>query len=180
VYYGTEQGLRGTVDAAGRADLTANESTREALWGKSPAFDVAHPTFRAIETLGRLRHDEPPLAYGRMYFREVSGNGLDFGHSFGRGGLVAFSRILVDREVLIVANTGRTSFSGLVIVDRDLNPPARELRIAYSNLGTAGKATATAIAAARFYRDGQVSTGPAAAVGIALGASEVQILTPAG
>ncbi|HEX3175319.1 MAG TPA: alpha-amylase family glycosyl hydrolase, partial [Methylomirabilota bacterium] len=180
VYYGTEQGLRGTVDAAGQADLTANESTREALWGKNPAFDVTHPMFRAIEALARLRQDEPPLVYGRMYFREVSGNGVDFGYSFGRGGIVAVSRILVDREVLIVANTGSTSFSGMVIVDRDLNPAARELRIAYSNQGTAGKVTVTVVPAARFHGDGRVSTAATAAVGVSLRASEVQILTAAG
>ena len=34
--------------------------------------------------------------------REVSGNGQDFGHSAGRGGVVAFSRILADREVTVV------------------------------------------------------------------------------
>lgn len=35
VYYGTEQGLSGTVDANGNADLSANESSREALRGKT-------------------------------------------------------------------------------------------------------------------------------------------------
>ena len=180
VYYGTEQGLQGTIDGAGNADLSANESTREALWGKAPTpFDTAHPTFRGLEALARLRQDEPPLAYGRMYFREVSGNGIDFGPSFGPGGLVAFSRILVDREILVVANTGSTSFSGMAIVDRDLNPDARELRIAFSNQGTSGKGTVSALPNARFYREGQVTTGAAAAVGIALKASEVQILVPA-
>jgi glycosidase len=181
VYYGTEQGLRGTVNEAGNPDLTANESSREALWGKTPtAFDVTHPTFRAIEMLARLRQDEPPLAYGRLYFREVSGNGVDFGHSFGPGGVVAFSRILVDREVLVVANTAGRSFSGLVVIDRDLNPAARELRIAYSNHGTSGKATVTVLPAARFHQEGgPVTTGHTAAVAVALKANEVQVLVPA-
>jgi hypothetical protein len=136
--------------------------------------------FRAIEVLARLRQDEPPLAYGRMYFREVSGNGVDFGYSFGRGGIVAVSRILVDREVLIVANTGSTSFAGMVVVDRDINPAARELRIAYSNQGTAGKVIVTVVPAARFHADGRISTAATAAVGVSLRASEVQILTAAG
>ena len=180
VYYGTEQGLPGTVNEAGNPDLTANESSREALWGKTPtAFDITHPTFRAIEALARLRQDEPPLAYGRLYFREVSGNGVDFGHSLGQGGVVAFSRILVDREVLVVANTAGRSFSGLVVIDRDLNPAARELRIAYSNHGTSGKATVAVLPAARFHHDGQITTGPTAALAVALKANEVQVLAPA-
>ena len=83
IYYGTEAGLEGTVDAAGQPDLSANESTREALWGKPGAFDTAHPVFQQIQALGRLRQSEPALAYGRLYFREVSGNGTDFGHSSG-------------------------------------------------------------------------------------------------
>ena len=51
VYYGTEQGLRGTVDADGSPDLTANESSREALWGKPDAFsrnsELFAPGFRS-------------------------------------------------------------------------------------------------------------------------------------
>jgi glycosidase len=180
IYYGTEQGLQGTVDEAGQPDLTAFESSREALWGKTPvAFDVTHPTFRAVEALARLRQEEPPLAYGRLYFREVSGNDLDFGHPAGRGGVVAFSRILVDREVLVVANTGSGGFAGRVVLDRDLNPAGRVLRIAYSNRDTSGTATVAAIPAARFHRDGQVTTGRAAALAVTLRASEVQVFVPA-
>ena len=136
----------------------------EALWGKTPAFDSTHPAFRAIAALARLRQDEPPLAYGRLYFREVSGNGVDFGHSFGQGGLVAFSRILSGREAVIIANTGGGAFSGLVVIDRDLNPAGRDLRIAYSNHDTGGKALVTVLPAARFHSDGQVTTGRATAV----------------
>ena len=40
IYYGTEQGLSGTIAPDGTPDLGANESVREALWGKTPiAFD---------------------------------------------------------------------------------------------------------------------------------------------
>jgi glycosidase len=180
VYYGTEQGLQGTVDPAGNADLNALESAREALWGKTPtAFDPGHPVYGAIQALAQLRRNEPPLAYGRLYFREVSGNGLDFGDSFGRGGVVAFSRILVDREVLVVANTGRAGFSGSVLMDLDLNAQPRQMTVAFSNLGTTGKGTVSVVPAARFHRDGQVAVGRAAALPVVLRGSEVQILVPA-
>ncbi len=180
VYYGTEQGLRGTVDPSGNADLNALESAREALWGKTPTpFDQGHPVYRAIQALAQLRRAEPPLAYGRLYFREVSGNGIDFGHSFGSGGVVALSRILVDREVLVVANTGRVTFSGFVLVDLDLNSPPRQMRVDFSNLGTTGKDTVTVVPAARFHRDGQVTIGRAAALPVVLRGSELQVLVPA-
>ena len=50
-------------------------------------------------------------------------------------GLVAFSRILADREVLVVANTGTQGFAGAVLLDRDINAAPRPMRLAYSNLG---------------------------------------------
>ena len=180
MYYGTEQGLAGTVKADGSPDLGANESTREALWGKTPVpFDRTHPSFGAIKTLAALRTEEPALSYGRLYFREVSGNGTDFGHSSGVGGVVAFSRILVDREVLVVANTNTTeSFAGSVIVDRDLHPSGRQMRVAFSNLNTAGTGVVQQIGAARFFRPGGVSIEPATGLPVSLAPSEIQILAP--
>jgi len=48
VYYGTEQGLVGTVDAQGYIDLVNNESVREALWGKPNAFDTRNPLYLQV------------------------------------------------------------------------------------------------------------------------------------
>jgi hypothetical protein len=100
-------------------------------WGKGvQAFDQSHPLFVAVQTLGRLRRDEPPLSYGRLYFREVSGNGQDFGLSKDIGGVLAFSRILAEREVLIVSNTNTMQqFQGWVVVDLDLGRSARTMQV---------------------------------------------------
>ena len=178
VYYGTEQGLSGTVDASGAPDLSANESTREALWGKPNGFSTATPLFEHIRRLSDLRESEPALRYGRLYFREVSGTGDDFGHSFGPGGLVAFSRILADRELVVIGNTGTAPFTGAVILDNDLNATPRPMRIAYSNLGTSGARAARRIASATFFQDGQISRGPAAALDVAVEPHEVQVWAP--
>ncbi len=179
LYYGTEQGLSGTVDAAGNPDLEAFESVREALWGKPGGFATHAELFRHIQDLSELRHLEPPLSYGRLYFREVSGNGADFGHSSGPGGIVAFSRILSDREILVAANTGEQRFQGSVIVDRDLTAGPRRLKVAYSNLRAEGSGTVSRMPAARFHEKGQVSVGPAAALPVILAPREVQVLVPA-
>jgi hypothetical protein len=56
--------------------------------------------FQQIKALSMLRDQQSALRFGRLYFREVSGNGLDFGHSFGKDALIAFSWILSDIEVL--------------------------------------------------------------------------------
>jgi glycosidase len=179
IYYGTEQGLSGTIDGSGRPDLGANESTREALWGKPNAFDTGAATFQQIRRLSELRDDEPPLRYGRLYFREVSGQGSDFGHSSGAGGVVAFSRILGDREVLVIANTGARAFTGSVLVDRDLNATPRRMRIAHSNLGTTAARSVRLMSSARFFSDAGVTTGPAAALDVTLQPDEAQVCVPA-
>ena len=170
----------GTVDADGNPDLTANESIREALWGKPQRLSTRPAAaFVQIQALAAARQHEPPLSYGRLYFREVSGNGVDFGHSSGAGGLVAFSRILVDREILIVANTGAQPFAGAVLVDRDINATPRQMRVAYSNLGTNGAGTVRRIQNAMFHAAGQVTAGTATALDVILAPSEVQVLAPA-
>jgi hypothetical protein len=167
------------VDAAGNADLSANESTREALWGKPNAFDPSGTVFEQIRALAALRDAEPPLRYGRLYFREISRNGQDFGQSSGPGGIVAFSRILVDREVLVAANTGSQPFAGAVILDRDIHASAHQMTVAFSNLGTRGSGTTRNIANATFYGGGAPSHGPAAVLDVILAPHEVQVIVPA-
>jgi glycosidase len=179
VYYGTEQGLRGTVHADGSPDLTSNESSREALWGKPDAFSRNSEFFAAIRRLAQLRTAEPALNAGRLYFREVSGNGRDFGHSRGTGGIIAYSRILSDTEITVVANTSALDrFRGLVLQDLDLNRPPRRLTVVYSNVGTTATSTVALIADARFFADDGTPAGAAtaAAAAIDLGPMEVQIL----
>jgi hypothetical protein len=92
---------------------------------------------------------------------------------------VAFSRILVDREVLVVANTNSSGgFSGSVIVDRDINATPKRMQVAFSNLGTNGAGMVQQIGAARIYAANAVTTVAVAALPVVLASSEVQILTP--
>jgi glycosidase len=181
LYYGTEQGLTGTVTDAGEPSLDANESVREALWGRgATAFDQGHALYSDIQSLARLRRDEPALRYGRLYFREVSGNGRDFGLSSGPAGVVAYSRILTEREIVVVANTDPARrFTGFVLVDLDLHRRDRDMRVAHSNKGTTGSGTVQIIRQARFHGGGQLrATSDAAALYVELGPSEVQVLVP--
>ncbi|HEV2352917.1 MAG TPA: alpha-amylase family glycosyl hydrolase, partial [Puia sp.] len=182
LYYGTEQGLTGARNADGTPDTTAApECVREALWGKSPqAFDIANRLYIAIAGLGNLRNGEPALQYGRLYFREVSGNGRDFGHSSGIGGILSFSRILYDRELVIVANTSTTRrFEGYVVMDVDINRSGPAITVAWSNLGSSGTSNVEIIPAANFYiGDTFTGAGATAALHVSLAPMELQILTP--
>ena len=119
------------------------------------------------------------MRYGRLYFRRIGLNGRDFGYSYGSGGLVAFSRILADREVLVVANTSQTqTFQGYVLVDADLNRRSHRYQLAHSNQGSAGDGTVTLIPGANLYDDSILTlTEDSAALHLTLAPMEVQIFT---
>ncbi len=169
IYYGTEQGLTGAgTDAA----------VREALWG-GPGFDQSSPFYTAIAKLSAVRASEPALRYGRIYFRQLSGDGVNFGFSAWAPGVLAFSRILNDREVLIVANFVKQAAQALhVVVDAVLNPAGRRLTLLYSNKtnaqGPAPVQTLSGASAAQV--DGSVSAGPLNCAGVTLLPGEVQII----
>jgi hypothetical protein len=143
------------------------------------AFDTGSQTFDQVATISRLRAAEPAIRYGRMYFREVSANGQDFGHSAGIGGVVAFSRVLADREVTVVANTNPTiNFTGSVL--RDPNIGAGKVSVAYSNQGRSATSRTGFVPNARFFdRNNLVGSGPGVVAPIDLKPSEIQILVPA-
>lgn len=186
LYYGTEQGLNGTKKD-GYPDLGAQDaSVREALWGKENAFNNQHPLYRKIKELSDLRKMEPALRYGRQYFREVSQDGKGFGQSKGIGGILAFSRILNNREVLFVANTNPSvdapPFTGYVLIDADLNPEGTKRVLHFSNQNITGerKIKVEKRDVVQFYNEKNEYTGsgPATVLPIILRAMEVQIITP--
>jgi 1,4-alpha-glucan branching enzyme len=179
LYYGTEQGLNGTKNDDGTPDLIGKyETVREALWGKTPAFDQNNFFYTHIRELGNLRRSEPPLMYGRLYFREVSENKKDFGLSYGAGGVIAFSRILSEREVIVVANTNvMNPFSGFVVTDFNLSQRQKNVSVRYSNKGTTGNGSIEILPECNFY-DGNTykGSGKAAVLFVSLQPMEVQIL----
>lgn len=192
LYYGTEQGLSGTEEDEERC-----ERVREALWGKdwsegekNAAFDKTHDFYKSICCLSKLREGNPALRYGRCYFREISGNGKDFGLPYtSKGDVIAFSRILSTQEILIVANTANKhteneSFKGYVIVAVELYSRLIEqgntlqMEMVYSNLPGKhiGQKTDIQVAELNFYKkDMQPKLGKSAMIAIELDLIEVQI-----
>lgn len=175
LYYGTEQGLH-------RAGGTL-EAVREALWGKPNAFDGEHPFYRAIQRLAEVRRRQPALRYGRQYFRPLSGDGVHFGVSQFPSGILAFSRILQDDEVIVLANTNtQNSWTGEVIVDFALNPVDSIYRVAFSNHDNSqvtppGPLTEKAAGSVVIREvNGAVTHGPARVLRVNLRPMEIQIL----
>ena len=181
LYYGTEQGLDGAKDNAGNPATGTLESVREALWGKTPiAFDNNEFFYKHVSVLGKLRSSEAALKYGRLYFREVSTNKQDFGQSSGIGGILAFSRVLYDSEILIVANTNTTTqFTGFIVMDIDINRSKPAMKVSYSNIGTVGSDHVQMIQGAKFFNGNTVITANETAVYfVILAPMEIQIIMP--
>jgi len=170
IYYGTEQGLSGS----GNGD----SAVREALWGAPSAFATNNPFYTTIQQLALLKAAEPALRYGRFYFRPLSGDGVHFGISDFRGGVLAFSRILNRREIVVVANCStNTTFSGQVIIDAALHASPSSLFVLFTNMvGATTCAVSTSGPASIEESDGSVSAGPARVVSVNLAPMQVQIL----
>jgi glycosidase len=157
IYYGEEQGLSGAGDK--------REYARQALWANAHAFDTGSSDFIFLRQLADIYAAEPALRYGRQYFRPCSGNGIDFGYSPYKGGVLAFSRILNTCEVLVIANTSTTVTSTVqIVVDYNLHDAGKTWEVIFP-LDYAGAAPgATTI------------TGNYKTVEITLGAMECVIL----
>jgi hypothetical protein len=121
------------------------------------------------------------LRYGRFYFRPLSGDGVTFAVSGFPQGVVAFSRILNDQEVVVAANTNPTQAQQLdVIVEILLSADGDEFEVLYSNQAgpqapqpvriiPQGTATVQEV-------DGSIGTGPLHVIRMNLRPLEVQIL----
>ncbi len=172
LYYGTEQGLHGSG---------SDPAVREALWG-DPGFQQDSFYYRQIGQVAAVRAAEPALRYGRFYFRPVSGDGQHFGVSTFPQGILAFSRILVDQEVLVVANCSPSDSRSLdVIVDIALNQPSDLYRVRYSNKPTFQGPDPVVEKAAGSVSvqetNGSTGSGPLRSMRVSLAPLEVQILS---
>lgn len=176
LYYGTEQGLSGAGNGG-------PEVVREALWGKPNAFDHHHLGYETVQRLSELRMSHAVLRYGRQYFRPSSGDGASFGLGPWPQGIVAYSRILSDQEMIVIANTNtEQTWSGEVLVDYALNPPDKRFRCVYRtidpdriNLPELDIREHERDSVQVYHLDGGVTPGPVRSIPVQLQPLEVQI-----
>ena len=123
------------------------------------------------------------MRYGRFYFRPVSAasDGTNFGITTFTQGVLAFSRILNDQEVVVAANTNTASDQGQavdVIVDGALNAAGAAYKVLYSNKPTPTPPGPVRIASSVTVQevDGSTGHGPLSVIRVTLGPMEVQIL----
>jgi len=179
LYYGTEQGLSGHK----HDNLQDDSMVRESLWGKpGGGFTATNPIYVALQQLMQVRASQPVLRYGRQYFRPLSGDGSNFGLSTYPSGILAFSRILNDQEIVFVANLNRQAgFNGEIIIDVNLHTSAAGMKPLFSNLrpiaGLANAVFNKPGGSVTIYEvDGSVTHGPALTVQVQLQPGEVQLL----
>jgi glycosidase len=131
IYYGTEQGL----DGCAPPDDQRREYVREALWGEQIAFSEQNELYLLIQKLSSLRDQYPALRYGRQYFRPTSTDGIVFEYSSDIGGIMAYSRVLNNTEIVIIVNTNTSQTSQVnVLIDFNLNPVGRDWNVVFSTL----------------------------------------------
>lgn len=75
-----------------------------------------------------------PLRFGRMYYRDISGNGSDFGPAIQNPYTLAFSRILYGREVLVAYNVSDEERNDYVIIDSSYHKKDEQLHCLYGGL----------------------------------------------
>lgn len=123
LYYGTEQGF----DGGGNNDAYVRECMFGGTWGAFNSsgqhfFNPDHPLYLTIASIAAIRRQEPALRSGRLYFREISGNGQDFGYPQGGRCTLAYSRILDESEVLVALNLDSAPRNDYVTLDAGLQP----------------------------------------------------------
>jgi glycosidase len=131
IYYGTEQGFEGQG---------GDNQMREAMFDQGrPGLNLLNLDsyiYKEIAKIAAVIRSREALRFGRMYFREISGNGLDFGLPFGKEYTLAFSRILYSREVLIAYNVSSYPRNDCVIVDASFHKEGEQMSLLYGKPGS--------------------------------------------
>jgi alpha-amylase len=71
-----------------------------------------------------------------MYFRQISGDGEQFGFPFGVTYTLAFSRVLYPQEILVAYNVAGDERHDRVVVDSVLHPDGSTMRFLFGGSGT--------------------------------------------
>jgi alpha-amylase len=132
IYYGTEQGFEGHG---------GDNQMREAMFNTAaPGTNLLNTDcriYREIARIAAVMRAEQPLRFGRMYFRQISGDGIHFGYPFGTSYTLAFSRLLYGREILVAYNVSSSPRTDRVVVDASIHRRGDTMTFLYGKNGTA-------------------------------------------
>ncbi len=147
MYYGTEQAFNGNE---GYHDYSIEKNKehedryiREAMFESGFGafktqnchfFNPDHPTYLRISTIAKVRKDNIALRRGRQYLRETcifDEKGFTYP---SEGEMIAWSRIMLDHEMVILLNTnGVAERGGKVTIDSSITPVGSKLKVLYDS-----------------------------------------------
>ena len=118
IYYGTEQGLNG----CGKGDKYIRECLFDPDDKTTNLLNQKSEIYTAIATIAKFRSESNVLRFGRMFIREISGDGKQFHLPECNKCTLAFSRVLYNQEVVFVYNTSASDAKEeYILIDRQLN-----------------------------------------------------------
>jgi len=130
IYYATEQGYQGDP---------GDEGLRQAMFdsrvGGSNRLNPGCRIYQEISKIAAVMRNRTELRFGRMYFRDISGNGEDFGPAMDTKYTLAFSRLLYASEVLFAYNVSPLARNDFVVVDSNLHPIGSTMQMLYRSSG---------------------------------------------
>lgn len=131
IYYGTEQGFEGHG---------GDNEMREAMFDTAtPGVNLLNPDchiYQEIAKIAAVMRSREPLRFGRMYFRQISGDGITFGYPYGSSYTLAFSRMLYGQEILVAYNVAPSPRTDCVVVDSALHPDGDTMTFLYGATGS--------------------------------------------
>jgi alpha-amylase len=131
IYYGTEQGFEGHG---------GDNGMREAMFDLlTPGVNLLNADctiYRSIAKIAAVVRSIEALRFGRMYFRQISSDGVSFGFPYGRTYTLAFSRLLYPNEVLIAYNVSSQPRSDCIVVDQSYHQIGDKLQFRYGGVGS--------------------------------------------
>ncbi|MEX0933124.1 MAG: alpha-amylase family glycosyl hydrolase [Candidatus Paceibacterota bacterium] len=122
IYYGTEQGF----DGGEGSDKLIRENMFGGEWGAfgttgAHFFNEDRTIYTAIKEIAEIRQNEPALRFGRQYFRNISRDGSHFYFPTVQDGILVYSRIIDNEEIVIIMNLSNTHQECFVSIDQTLN-----------------------------------------------------------
>src|SRR6266853_365062 len=131
IYYGTEQGFEGQG---------GDNPMREAMFDvNAPGRNLLNSNCGIVKEIAKIAgvtRSVEPLRFGRMYFREISGDTANFGFPFGSDYTLAFSRVLYPQEVLVAYNVSANRRNDCVVIDAALHADGDVLTYLYGGAGS--------------------------------------------
>jgi glycosidase len=130
IYYGTEQGFEGHG---------GDNQMREAMFNTTaPGVNLLNTDCRIYQEIAKIAavmRANQPLRFGRMYFRQISGDGVHFGYPFGTTYTLAFSRLLYGQEILVAYNVSASPRTDRVVVDASIHQQGDTMAFLYGDHG---------------------------------------------